>query len=109
MGILQIKYHKNRIVSRIILALNNWISHAGFLYLHIVFKDSLTVKTQPRIGGIRNRYLYFRVGLHVLVYFLLIIGAEPQLSILFKTEHERTALCLSIPSHGSQILHRVCL
>ena len=62
-GILQVKNNKNGIVGCIILAFHNRISHAGFLYLHIIFKNRPAVETKPRISGIRNRYFHLRISL----------------------------------------------
>ena len=74
-----------------------------------VLENSLACKTNPGIGRRRNGNLNFRICQHVLVNILGVVGAEPQLAILLKAEHEWAAFGLAVTAYGCQILNGIFL
>ena len=107
MGFFQIEHLKDGIVGSLVLALDDGIVHAALFYCHVVLERGLAVQADPGIAGAGHGELHIGVGLHILVDILLVIGAEPQLAVLLKAEHEGAALGLSIPAHGGQILNGI--
>ena len=65
------------------------------------------MQTNPCVFRAGNGDLHLRVLLHILVDVLGVVGAEPQLAVQFASEHKRAALCLTVTTDGSQILHGV--
>ena len=109
MRIFQIENLEDRIVSGLVLSFYDRVVHAAFLNSHVVLKYGLTGKTNPCIFWRRYRNFNLWILLLVFVNILLVIGAEPQLAILLKAEHKRTAFCLTVTTYGCEILYRVCL
>ena len=69
--------------------------------------NSFAVQADPGVFRAGHRDLGVGVGLQILVYVLLVVGAEPQLAVQLTGEHEGAALCLAVTTDGSKILHRV--
>ena len=107
MGIIQIEHLKDGIVGGLVLAFDDGIVHAALLDGHVVLKHSLAVQTDTGIAGAGHGDLHIGIGLHILVDIFLVVGAEPQLAVLLKAEHEGAALGLSVTAHSGQILNRV--
>ena len=107
MELLQIKHLKDGIVGGLVLALDDGVVHAALLDSQVVLKHRLAVQTDPGIAGAGHGNLHIGVGLHILVDIFLVVGAEPQLAVLLKAEHEGAALGLSVTAHSGQILNRV--
>ena len=109
MRILKIKYLEDRIVSGLILAFYDRIAHAGFLHCHVILKHRPAVQADPLVCGRRYGNLNLRILLHIKVNVLRVVGAEPELFIHLKAEHERAALRLAVTAYGCQILYRIRL
>ena len=69
--------------------------------------NSFAVQADPGVLRAGHRDLGVGVGLQILVYVLLAVGAEPQLAVQLTGEHEGTALGLAVTANGGQILHGV--
>lgn len=65
--------------------------------------------TNARIAGTGYRNLHIGIFLHILVNVLGVVGAEPQLAILLKAEHEWAAFGLAVTAYGCQILNGILL
>ena len=109
MRIFQIEHFKGRVVSGLIISLDNGILQRSLFDGLIVHKDSLATQTDPLIGRGGNADLDIGIGLQLLVNFLEVAGVEPQLAILLEAEHKGAALSLTVKANGGEILNGVFL
>ena len=109
MRIFQIEHFKGRVVSGLIISLDNGILQRSLFDGLIVHKDSLATQTDPLIGRGGNADLDIGIGLQLLVNFLEVAGVEPQLAILLEAEHKGAALGLTVKANGGEILNGVFL
>lgn len=109
MGVFQVEHLEDRVGSFAVLPLDDGVLDAHLLGGHVVLKHSLAVQTDPRIGGTGNGNFDVGVLLHILVDFLLVVGAEPQLSVHLTGKHERAALGLTVTAYGGEILYGIFL
>ena len=107
MRVCQIEDDEDRIVRRLILPFDNRIFKAHFLNGTVILKNNFTIKANPGIS--RTGYAELNIGIHqhILIDFLRVVRAEPQLAVFFTGKHERTALRLAIAANRRQILNRI--
>ena len=77
MDIFQIKHFKDGVGGLAVLPLDDGVPDAHLLGGHIILENGLAVQPNPRISRAGNRNLDVRVGLHILVDVLLVVGAKP--------------------------------
>ena len=109
MCVFKIEYLEDGVCSLAVLTLYDGVCDAHLLGSHVVFKNCLAVQADPCIFGAGNGDLNLGVSLYVLVYVLLVVGAEPELAVHFACEHEGAALCLAVAANGGQILYGICV
>ena len=109
MRIFQIEHLKDGIVGVLVLTLDNRIVHAAFLNCHVVLKHRLAMQPNPGVAGAGAGHLHIGISLHILVYILGVVGAEPELAVLLEAEHKGTALGFSVTASGGEILNGVFL
>ena len=109
MRIFQIEHLKDGIVGVLVLTLDNRIVHAAFLNCHVVLKHRLAMQPNPGVAGAGDGHLHIGISLHILVYILGVVGAEPELAVLLEAEHKGTALGFSVTANGGEILNGVFL
>ena len=107
--IFQIEHLKDGIVGVLVLTLDNRIVHATFLNCHVVLKHRLAMQPNPGVAGAGDGHLHIGISLHILVYILGVVGAEPELAVLLEAEHKGTALGFSVTANGGEILNGVFL
>ena len=77
MGIFQIEHFKDGVGGLAVLPFDDGVLDAHLLGGHVIFEHGLAVQTNPRISRAGNRNLDVRVGLHILVDVLLVVGTKP--------------------------------
>lgn len=104
----EVKDLEDGIVGGLVLCADDGIVQAGFFDGAIVLKYGFAVQTEPGIGRVGYRDFDFGVCPHVQVDLFLVVGAEPQLPLVFQAEHERTAFGFTVAADSGQILDGIC-